>query len=243
MNADLPADSYISVRAPSLRERYGPYRGQYAAGQETLETEIVLHRSRFIGCVEKVQTKDEVTDFIKARKAKHPQANHHVWAYVIDAKRGTFHFSDDGEPGGTAGSPVLGVLSKYRLERTAIVVTRFFGGVKLGINGLIEAYRRCAEETVLAVGIARFSLYRQYACALEYTDWNVFRHLLSTLSVAESGVSVQYAEKVECSVRIVEDKARRLREELDRYVAMRKITGYSEGMPVYFPDETETAPR
>jgi len=231
MSVGSTAGSFFSVRDPIL--------GQTSRGQERIETEVVIHRSRFIGCAAQVHTKEEVTDFIKTRKAIHPQANHHVWAYVIDARSGAFHFSDDGEPGGTAGAPVFGVLSKYRLEKTALVVTRYFGGIKLGISGLIEAYRRSAEETVMTVGIVRYRLYRRYACALAYHDWKGFRHFLSALDIPEIGITVRYTEKVEILVSIAEEKASRLREELDRYVGMRKITGYSEGEPGFAPDESE----
>ena len=232
MGVGPSADSYLSVRASAF--------DRSETAEEPTETTIVIQRSRFIGCAARVLSKEDVTDFIKSRKTKHPQANHHVWAYVIDVKGGSQHFSDDGEPGGTDGAPVFGVLSKHRLERTALVVTRYFGGIKLGISGLIEAYRRSAEETIQAVGIARYRLYRRYAFALAYPDWKGFQRFLSALGVEENGIGVRYAEKVEVLVTVLVESAPRLREELDRFIAMRKIIGYTESDPAFVPDLSET---
>lgn len=115
------------------------------------ETEIVVINSRFIASAGPVLSTDDAKQFIRSIKERFPDATHHVPAYVIGAGNSvTAYCSDDGEPSGSAGRPVLSVLQGSGLGDAAIVVTRYFGGTKLGIGGLVHAYGDAAKE-VLAV--------------------------------------------------------------------------------------------
>ena len=114
------------------------------------EDEFVEKKSRFIGRVWLVETEEEALEKIAAMKKQHYDATHNCWAYVI--KDGPMRFSDDGEPGGTAGNPMMQVLQRENLYNVVCVVTRYFGGVLLGAGGLVRAYTKGAKIAVDAAG-------------------------------------------------------------------------------------------
>ncbi|MFD3916964.1 YigZ family protein [Streptomyces sp. NPDC058603] len=114
------------------------------------ETEI--NRSRFICALAPVATEEEAQEFIARVRKEHPTATHNCFAYVIGADASVQKASDDGEPGGTAGAPMLQMLMRREVRYTAAVVTRYYGGVKLGAGGLIRAYGGVVGEALDAVG-------------------------------------------------------------------------------------------
>ncbi len=123
--------------------------------------EIVIEKSRFICTLKKVHSEAEAQEFIKAIKKEFWDATHNCSAYIVDdmAQRS----SDDGEPSGTAGLPMLEVLRKNKLTNTAAVVTRYFGGIKLGAGGLVRAYTNSVAEAVRATGIAQKVLVSKFS--------------------------------------------------------------------------------
>lgn len=169
---------------------------------EETQTEIVIHRSRFISCVRKVDTQQEVRSFLSERRTLHAQANHNVWAYILDQSSGNLYNSDDGEPRGTAGSPVLAVLRSHSLEWVMIVVTRYFGGIKLGTDGLIEAYRSAASCVVDASKRVLFSPYCRFGFCIPYPEWNTLKNRIKNLGIADQNFKVEFLEwiRVELSV-------------------------------------------
>ena len=114
------------------------------------EDEFMEKKSRFIGRVWLVETEEEALEKIQAMKKQHYDATHNCWAYII--KDGAMRFSDDGEPGGTAGMPMVQVLQREGLYNVVCVVTRYFGGVLLGAGGLVRAYTKGAKIAVDAAG-------------------------------------------------------------------------------------------
>ena len=114
------------------------------------EAEFVEKKSRFIGRVWPVDTEEEALARIQEMKKKHYDATHNCWAYII--RDGAVRFSDDGEPGGTAGMPMLQVLQREGLFNVVCVVTRYFGGILLGAGGLVRAYTKGAKIAVDAAG-------------------------------------------------------------------------------------------
>ncbi len=116
------------------------------------EAEFTEKRSRFIGRIWPVETEEAALEIIRQVKKQHADATHNCWAYVI--RDGATRFSDDGEPGGTAGLPMVQVLQKEELFNAVCVVTRYFGGVLLGAGGLVRAYTRGAKIAVDAAGKA-----------------------------------------------------------------------------------------
>lgn len=114
------------------------------------EDEFTEKRSRFIGRIWLVETEEEALSKIQEMKKQHYDATHNCWAYIIHG--GAVRFSDDGEPGGTAGMPMLQVLQREGLNNVACVVTRYFGGILLGAGGLVRAYTKGAKIAVDAAG-------------------------------------------------------------------------------------------
>ncbi len=128
---------------------------QYKSVEKYASVEFTEKRSRFIGTVCPVKTEEEALTFISDLKKKYHDAKHNVYAYIL--KNGNIErFSDDGEPQGTAGIPVLNVLKKENLTDCAVVVTRYFGGILLGGGGLVRAYSHSAKLAVEASGIVTF---------------------------------------------------------------------------------------
>ena len=114
------------------------------------EDEFIEKKSRFIGRVWCVESEEEALARIQEMKKQHYDASHNCWAYVI--KDGPMRFSDDGEPGGTAGNPMMQVLQREELFNVVCVVTRYFGGVLLGAGGLVRAYTKGAKIAIHAAG-------------------------------------------------------------------------------------------
>ncbi|MEX2540378.1 MAG: YigZ family protein [Trueperaceae bacterium] len=111
-------------------------------------TEIVRD-SRFLGFADSVSSAAEALELIESLRQTHPDASHHCWAYRVDTE---MRFSDDGEPGGTAGRPMLEVVLKRDLDRVAVVVVRYFGGTRLGAGGLVRAYGGTAAKALDLAG-------------------------------------------------------------------------------------------
>ncbi len=120
-------------------------------------TDIYIKKSQFIAYVERVETEEEAIAFIDKIKKKHHDATHNCSAYTVGPKHKIQKANDDGEPSGTAGIPILEVLLKRNLEDTVVVITRYFGGIKLGSGGLIRAYGQSTTRGIDATGV----VYRQ----------------------------------------------------------------------------------
>lgn len=133
------------------------------------ESEIVIQKSRFIAQVDRAANEEEAKAFVQRIKKRHWNATHNCSAYVIGEGNGVQKANDDGEPGGTAGVPILEVLLKKGLRDTVVVVTRYFGGIKLGAGGLIRAYGRAAAEGIESAGIVKRSLMRSMTAGFDYT--------------------------------------------------------------------------
>ena len=123
---------------------------EYLVPTDFGEDEFVEKKSRFIGRVWPVETEEEALAKIQEMKKQHYDATHNCWAYII--KDGAVRFSDDGEPGGTAGMPMMQVLQREELFNIVCVVTRYFGGILLGAGGLVRAYTKSAKIAVDAAG-------------------------------------------------------------------------------------------
>lgn len=145
--------------------------------------EIIEKKSRFIADASPVNTEAEALAFIAEIKGRYPDARHHVYAYTVNEAGTQFiRYSDDGEPQGTGGLPVLDVLKKKQLENTVIVVTRYFGGILLGAPGLTRAYSGSAAEVVLKSGISQFCACKKVTVTVTYSDTGRIQNLLNALS-------------------------------------------------------------
>lgn len=158
------------------------------------EAEITEKKSRFIATVRPVNSEEEAKSFIEEMKKKYWNATHNVFAYQIGERNELQRFSDDGEPQGTAGMPVLNVLKGEDIKNTAIVVTRYFGGTLLGTGGLVRAYGKAAKEGILSAGIAELVLYIEYAVVAEYTESGKVQYEI--LQGGHVLFDTQYSDKV-----------------------------------------------
>ena len=130
-------------------------------------SEFVEKRSRFIGQVWPVSSEEEARDCIRAAKKKYHDARHNCWCYIIGEN--VLRYSDDGEPQGTAGQPMLNVFQREGVGNVCCVVTRYFGGILLGAGGLTRAYGKAARDALSAAGISVMSLWEQVQLDCEYS--------------------------------------------------------------------------
>ena len=133
------------------------------------EHEIVIEKSRFICHIQRAVTEEEAQAFIQSIKKQHWNATHNCSAYLIGEHDLIQKANDDGEPSGTAGVPMLEVLKKRKLKDTVVVVTRYFGGIKLGAGGLIRAYGKSVSEAINHVGMVERCLMRTMHTTIDYT--------------------------------------------------------------------------
>ncbi len=133
------------------------------------ETQKIIEKSRFITVSKHVDGEEEAKKFIADIKRRFPDATHNCYAYIADSLGNFPRFSDDGEPSGTAGMPILEVIKNKKLYETAVVVTRYFGGIKLGAGGLVRAYSGCAAENLDAAEKALFERCCESEYAVDYS--------------------------------------------------------------------------
>lgn len=168
------------------------------------ENEIVIQKSRFIAYISRAETEEEAQQFIADIKKKHWNATHNCSAYMVGERNQIQKANDDGEPSGTAGIPMLEVLKKRNLKDTVVVVTRYFGGIKLGAGGLIRAYGKATSEGLNAVGIVERKLMQIMKTKIDYS-WlgkieNEIRSSVYTLK------DIHYADVVEVETFVEESQ-------------------------------------
>lgn len=132
------------------------------------QTEWEIQKSRFITYVNHVETESQAQDFVNQIKKKHFDANHNCYAYILGEHSDIQKSNDDGEPSGTAGVPILEVLKKNELSDIVVVVTRYFGGIKLGAGGLIRAYGKSTTLGLEASCVVQKSIFNSYDLELDY---------------------------------------------------------------------------
>ncbi|WP_456273222.1 YigZ family protein [Bacillus sp. AK031] len=177
---------------------------KYLTVKELGEHEINIERSRFIAHIKRAESEEEAQEFIVQIKKEHWNANHNCSAYMIGEHNLIQKANDDGEPNGTAGVPMLEVLKKRDLKDTVVVVTRYFGGIKLGAGGLIRAYGKAVSEGLNAVGIVERTLMRIMKTKIDYT-WlgKVENEVRSSKYPLKE---IHYLDAVEVETYVEEDK-------------------------------------
>ncbi len=164
--------------------------------------EFVEKKSRFIGYVKPVKTQKEATDFIAEIKSKHWDATHNVSAYVLK-ENNIQRSSDDGEPSGTAGVPVLDVLLKENLVDVCVVVTRYFGGILLGAGGLIRAYSHGSKIAVEAGNIITMAPCKILEASIDYSFYDRFNILLG--DIGANVENSEFADKIKITFCLKEE--------------------------------------
>ncbi len=143
-------------------------------------SEFQEKKSTFIGYIKRVNTEEEAKNFVNEIKSMHKEATHNVYAYIVGENKGIQRYSDDGEPQGTAGIPVLEVIKKNDLTDVAVVVTRYFGGILLGGGGLIRAYSKGASSAIEEAGVVEKVKGLKLRFTLEYDLIGKIQYLCGT---------------------------------------------------------------
>ncbi len=182
--------------------------------------ELTEKKSVFIASVSPVESEQEAIDFIASVKKKYSDARHNVYAYQLDNGR-IARYSDDGEPQGTAGVPVLDIINKGGFTDAVIVVTRYFGGILLGAGGLVRAYSGAARLGVEAAGIVTYRNYIELSIDCSYPDYGKLTVTLSDPSLFID--STDFRERVVISVAVPEEDCGQLEKTISEITSGRAV--------------------
>lgn len=172
-----------------------------------MRTSCVQHevsRSRFIGQCFPVSAEVDALSILDNVRKEYWDARHHCFAYRIGSRASVARYSDDGEPSGTAGMPIMQVLVQRGLTDVLCVVTRYFGGTLLGTGGLVRAYTKACGDAVSACGTVSVEPCSRYVLTVSYPMWNVLQSFLTARSTVES---TEYTDAVTCSLYVKRDDA------------------------------------
>ncbi|MGE7842254.1 YigZ family protein [Lysinibacillus sp. NPDC093712] len=179
-------------------------RNNYLTVKGYGESEIIISKSRFLTYIERTESEEDAMMFIERIKKMHHNATHNCSAYIIGEHDHIQKANDDGEPSGTAGVPMLEVLKKQGLKDTVVVVTRYFGGIKLGGGGLIRAYGKATTEGLLAAQVVERKLHHLMKIVIDYT-WlgKVENEIRNSAYELEE---IRYLEGVEIIVSVLKEE-------------------------------------
>lgn len=176
--------------------------------------EFIVNKSRFIGYAAPCETEEEALAFLNSIRTKHKDATHNCYAYVIGRNAGIMRYSDDGEPGGTAGMPMMEVLKAQGVVNCCVVVTRYFGGVLLGAGGLVRAYTQGTVVALKAAQVVVMEPSQQYICEVSYPLWDKVQHAMRSLPLQL--VSSEFTTAVAFTILVREKDAAEVLETLTR---------------------------
>lgn len=181
---------------------------------QNIEAEIVEKKSKFIANVFYVESVEEAEEYIRKIKKEHKLARHNCYAFSVFSREGiTDRFSDDGEPSGTAGAPMLNIISSKKITNILVVVTRYFGGILLGTGGLVRAYTGAFQEALDKVNIIEKELGKFVRFIVSYQDLEKFKYYLKQNDI--DIINSNFTENVEIEVDITEKKLEELESRLN----------------------------
>ena len=177
--------------------------------KENVEAEITEKKSKFIANIMYVQSVEEAENYLNQIMKKHYDAKHHCYAYSIMTNEGIVNrASDDGEPSGTAGAPILNIINKNELINVLVVVTRYFGGILLGTGGLVKAY---SESTLKALEISEF-VAQERGCEasleINYNDFEKFKFYCKKNQI--NIINTKYDEKILCNIELSNEEIEKI---------------------------------
>jgi len=155
--------------------------GDYKTLKQAASDEFIVNKSRFIGYASPCETEEEALAFLKSIREKHKDATHNCYAYVIGQNAGIMRYNDDGEPGGTAGMPMMEVIKARGVVNCCVVVTRYFGGILLGAGGLVRAYSHGCAIALNAAQVVRMEESQKILLDVPYPLWDRVNHALKSL--------------------------------------------------------------
>ena len=155
----------------------------YKTVKQTASGEFVVNKSRFIGHAAPVESEEAALAFLQRIRQVHKDATHNCYAYIIGQNAGIMRYSDDGEPGGTAGMPIMEVIRARGVVNICVVVTRYFGGILLGAGGLVRAYSHGSAIALDAAQVAVMEKSQRWWVEVAYSRWDTVLHNLKSLPV------------------------------------------------------------
>ncbi len=176
--------------------------------------EVIINKSRFIGSAAPVSTVEEALAFLDGVRAQYRDASHNCYAYIIGRNAGIMRYSDDGEPGGTAGMPIIEVMKARGVVDCAVVVTRYFGGVLLGAGGLTRAYSHSCAIALNAAGVCAMHPTQTWLMEVAYPLWDKVRHAMKSLPIRLA--SSEFGSTVVFEIEVKEADSELARAELTR---------------------------
>ncbi len=191
----------------------------YRTIKETAEGEISEKRSKFLAFAHPVKNVDEVKEWVEYYQKKYYDARHCCYAYMLGPERKDFRANDNGEPSGTAGKPILGQINSYELTDILIVVIRYFGGIKLGTSGLIQAYKAAAIEAIEAADIIEKTVDEDVTFYFEYPFMNQVMRIVK--EEEPSIVRQGYDNDCSMTLRIRKGYMSRLKDRLEKVETLR----------------------
>jgi uncharacterized YigZ family protein len=162
--------------------------------KQITEASVKIQRSEFIAFLYPVSETSQIREIIAEHNNKYKDATHNCYAYILGKKQETQYYSDQGEPSGTAGKPILNALLKYNLTNTLAIVTRYFGGVKLGVRGLINAYSEATETVIVSADIIDYIELTGIRIECDYSTLDNIKHLFRQYDVTVNPIG--FSDKV-----------------------------------------------
>ena len=181
---------------------------------ENTSAQIVEKKSKFIANIYYVQSQEEVENILKEIRKKYYDARHNCYAYSILTNNGIVNkMSDDGEPSGTAGAPMLNIITKNELTNILVVVTRYFGGILLGTGGLVKAYSEATMQALEKATIVNEEIGYEVEITVLYNEWEKVKYYLEKSNILI--IDVKYNEKIVSKIEVTEKEKNKIKELID----------------------------
>ena len=207
----------------------------YKTLRRAASDEFIIHKSRFIGYASPAQTEEEALAFLQSIRTKHKDATHNCYAYVIGRNAGVMRYSDDGEPGGTAGLPMMEVLKAQGVVNCCVVVTRYFGGILLGTGGLVRAYAQGSKVALDAAGVVVMEKSARHLVEVDYSTWQRLEYFLRSAPVIIE--HMEFGASVVCTLMVRKRDEEALLAEITRVTDARAETLPDGELYYPWPDE------
>ncbi len=182
----------------------------YTIKEDEYSAELIEKKSKFIATLLKVSSEEQAIEFIEKIRKKYRDAKHNVFAYRI--ANTLERYSDDGEPSGTAGVPILDILRGEKLENVLVVVTRYFGGILLGTGGLVRAYSTVTKQAIADAVKIEMKLSKEYEVVVDYNFHNILQHYFRENSIIIKDTI--FSDKVSINIIVYAEKSENLKDKI-----------------------------
>ncbi len=201
--------------------------GDYKTLKQAASDQFIVNKSRFIGYAAPCESEEAALAFLRSIREKHKDATHNCYAYIIGQNAGIMRYSDDGEPGGTAGMPIIEVMKARGVVNCCVVVTRYFGGILLGAGGLVRAYTKGCVVALNAAQVVTMEESQRILLDIPYSMWDKINYHLQSLPQITENTEFGASVSVTLLVRT---------KDVDAVIG--KLNTLTDGKLDYLPDDT-----